>query len=147
MWTMGEAARRAGISKATLSRAIKSGRVSATRNDKGGFDVDPAELFRVYPRNAAMVAANGAMKRDATSAATPDESVALQAEIDALRGQLALMREQRDDLRSQRDSSQRMIETLLRQRDADQLLLADLRPQQQPTKRGWRHWIPFIRSA
>lgn len=121
MLTMGEAAKQAGISKATLSRAIKNGRVSATRNDKGGWDVDPAELFRVYPRNGATVAANGSMKRDATPAATAHETPALQAEIEGLRAQLALMREQLDDVKDQRDGWQKQAESAQR-------LLQDMRP-------------------
>lgn len=129
MLTMGEAAKHAGISKATLSRAIKSGRVSAHRNDKGGFDIDPAELFRVYPRNAGTVAANGSMKQDTTPDETPEtagETLALKAEIDGLKAQLALMREHSDDIKAQRDSWQKQAESAQR-------LLADQRPQ----KRGW----------
>jgi hypothetical protein len=118
---MGEAAKQAGISKATLSRAIKNGRVSATRNDKGGFDIDPAELLRVYPRNAATVTANGSMKRDATPSATVDETPALKAEVEGLRAQLAMMRDHADDLKAQRDSWQKQAET-------SQRLLADQRP-------------------
>ncbi|TRV26175.1 MAG: DNA-binding protein [Microcystis wesenbergii Mw_MB_S_20031200_S109D] len=126
---MGEAAKHAGISKATLSRAIKSGRVSAHRNDKGGFDIDPAELFRVYPRNAATVVSNSSMKQDATPSETPEtagETLALKAEIDGLKAQLALMREHSDDIKSQRDSWQKQAESAQR-------LLAD----QRPHKRGW----------
>lgn len=131
MLSMGEAARLAGISKATLSRAISKGRVSAVRNDKGGFDIDPAELFRVYPHNAATVAANGSVKRDATPIATADETAiieaekaTLQAEINGLRAQLDLMRDQADDLKSQRDGWQRQAE-------ASQRLLADHSPKAQ----------------
>ena len=43
-----EAAEQAGSSKGTIWRAIKSGRMSVTRLDDGGFAIDPAELFRVF---------------------------------------------------------------------------------------------------
>ena len=43
-----EAAEQAGTSKSTIWRAIKSGRMSATRTDDGGFAIDPAELFRAF---------------------------------------------------------------------------------------------------
>jgi hypothetical protein len=121
MLTMGHAAKEAGTSKATISRAIASGRLSATRNDKGGWDVDPAELFRVFPRNAATVAANGSMKQTATPIATADETPALQAAIEGLKAQLALMREQLDDVKEQRDIWQRQAENAQR-------LLVDARP-------------------
>jgi hypothetical protein len=122
MLTMGEAAKEAGISKATLSRAIKNGRVSAKRNDKGGYDIDPAELFRVYPRNTATGSDNGSMKRDAT----PDVTPALHAEIEGLKAQLALMKAPADDLKEQRDGWQKQAE-------GSQRLLADQRPQ----RRSW----------
>src|SRR5215211_1790658 len=44
-----DAAAQAGVSKTTILRAIRSGRLSAPRNDDGGYAIDPAELFRVYP--------------------------------------------------------------------------------------------------
>jgi excisionase family DNA binding protein len=44
-----EAAQQAGTSKSTILRAIQGGRLSAPRTDDGGYDIDPAELFRVYP--------------------------------------------------------------------------------------------------
>jgi hypothetical protein len=54
------AAQQAGVSRSTIHRAVQSGRVSAGRNDDGGYSIDPSELFRVYePSNGA---ANG--KRD-----------------------------------------------------------------------------------
>ena len=47
------AARASGLSKSTLSRAIKSGRLSARRTESGGgWLVDTAELFRAYPAAA-----------------------------------------------------------------------------------------------
>lgn len=128
MMTLGEAAKQAGISKSTLSRAIKSGRVSAVRTDDGAFSIDPAELFRVYPPQHATPGSNSSMTRDATpsaTGATPAENAALMAEIEGLKAQLALMKEHADDLKSQRDGWQKQAE-------AAQRLLSD----QRPGKRG-----------
>lgn len=47
--TLGQAAKEVGISKPSLSAAIKKGRVSAEKNESGAYEIDPAELFRVYP--------------------------------------------------------------------------------------------------
>src|SRR3954471_14375976 len=44
-----EAARQAGVNKTTILRAIQSGRLSAQKSEGGGYVIDPAELFRVYP--------------------------------------------------------------------------------------------------
>lgn len=48
-YTLGEAAKATGKSKATISKAIKSGRISAAKDEAGAFQIDPAELHRVYP--------------------------------------------------------------------------------------------------
>jgi len=37
-----------GMTKAGIIRAIHTGKLSATRNEHGNFEIDPAELFRVY---------------------------------------------------------------------------------------------------
>jgi len=47
--TLGEAEDEVGVTKSTISRAIKAGRLSANRNEHGHYQIDPAELFRVYP--------------------------------------------------------------------------------------------------
>jgi hypothetical protein len=47
--TLGQAAKAANVSKSTLSRAIKEGRMSAERKDDGAYMIDTSELFRVYP--------------------------------------------------------------------------------------------------
>lgn len=49
MYTLGTAARAAGVSKSTIHRAIKRGTISARSKDAGGYEIDPAELHRVFP--------------------------------------------------------------------------------------------------
>lgn len=48
-----QAAQQAGVSKSTILRAIRAGRLSGTRTEDGGYAIDPAELFRVYPPDVA----------------------------------------------------------------------------------------------
>ncbi len=71
MITLGEAARLTGLGKTTLARAIKAGRLSATRTDTGSYQIDPAELARVYPFTAPTEATG------ATVAATPRDPLTL----------------------------------------------------------------------
>lgn len=52
-FSISRAAKETGLSKSTISRAVKSGRISAQKQDDGSFLIDPAELFRVYPRAVA----------------------------------------------------------------------------------------------
>jgi len=49
VYTLGEAAKATGKSKATISKAIKSGRISAKKGETGAYKIDPSELHRVYP--------------------------------------------------------------------------------------------------
>jgi excisionase family DNA binding protein len=46
MLTLGEAARQCGVSKATISKAIKIGKLPATRREDGSWSIDTAELAR-----------------------------------------------------------------------------------------------------
>jgi hypothetical protein len=46
--SLGQAAKETGLDKSTISRAIKSGKLSAHRKESGGYEIDPAELFRVF---------------------------------------------------------------------------------------------------
>ncbi len=80
-----QAAKEIGKSTPTVTRAIKAGRISATRNEGGGFEIDPAELFRVFPR----VTANGDnVKGKILPAVTPDETPMLTRENEMLRARL-----------------------------------------------------------
>ena len=48
MLTLTEAAEQTGKSKSTLTRAIRTGKLSAQRNEHGDYRVEPSELFRVF---------------------------------------------------------------------------------------------------
>lgn len=117
-----EAAEQAGTSKSTVWRSIKSGRLSATRTDDGGFAIDPAELFRVFPPQQASERSLG---RDATTSETPsvrgetggtDLAIRLataQAEVAGLRALLAEVKTSRDEIRTDRDEWRGRAERLL----------------------------------
>ena len=47
--TLGQAANECGKQKSTILDAIRSGRLSASKDDKNQWQIDPSELFRVYP--------------------------------------------------------------------------------------------------
>jgi excisionase family DNA binding protein len=54
MLSLGQAARLVRTSKTTLKRAIKDGRLSATRRDDGGYRIDPeAGVFKKQPQREA----------------------------------------------------------------------------------------------
>ena len=47
-YTAGQAAKAASVSTATITRAIKRGKMSAAKDDNGSWQIDPAELHRVF---------------------------------------------------------------------------------------------------
>lgn len=49
-FTLSQAAKEAGVSKSTVSKALARGRLSAERLEGGSFQIEAAELFRVFPR-------------------------------------------------------------------------------------------------
>lgn len=106
-----EAAQQARTSKSTILRAIQKGRLSATRTDDGGYAIQPAELFRVYPPKAKAVAtdhcADQAVGHDAPADATPPvaadavKMAVMEAELSALKEMVAELKQARDDWKAQ----------------------------------------------
>ena len=125
MLSLSEAAKNAGVSKSTIWRACKAGRVSFKRTDTGEFQIDPAELHRVFPFYA--MGENGKVNHHATGL-TQTETAILDARISALKDMAELMREQLEDVRKDRDAWRAQAE-------ANQRLVADAR-----TRRGLFGW-------
>jgi hypothetical protein len=124
MLSLSEAGTAAGIAKSTIWRAIKTGRISATRTHTGTYQVDPAELFRVFPP---AMPKDADMKR-ATMAVEPGAMAALEFQISALKEVSSLLKEQLDDVRKDRDAWRTQAES-------NQRLLIDARP-----RRGFFGW-------
>ena len=98
MISLSEAASAAGVSRSTMLRAIKKGKISAVKNDTGGFEIDLSELCRVWP--------DAALNKSMTQGDTPKISndAADDATILLLRAQLEAERQLTDELRSDRDA-------------------------------------------
>ena len=47
-YTAGQAALVANVSTATITRAIKSGKISAVKDHAGAWQIEPVELYRVF---------------------------------------------------------------------------------------------------
>jgi hypothetical protein len=108
--SLAEAATAVGMVKSSILRAIKSGRISGTRDDLGQWRIEPAELFRVFEPVAASTDGNGASARPATvdSGALAEaqlRTAGLAVEVGMLREQLADARRDRD---AWRDQAQRL---------------------------------------
>ena len=107
-YTLGEAAKATGISKASISRAINSGRISAIKKDDGSFSIEPVELHRVYPpKSAAPVTETviGTSRNADADTRNGSDSNVLQARLDAALEQLRDREGTIDDLRHRLDRS------------------------------------------
>jgi hypothetical protein len=115
-YTLAEASKATGTNKTTILRAIKSGKITGTKNEQGEWLVEPAELHRVYPPvdvgSGRSDARTTATQRDATpSAAVLEAEIAgLKAMAELLRGQLDDIREDRDRWHSQAEAAQRLLQ-------------------------------------
>lgn len=129
-YTLGQAAKATGKSKPTIQRAIKSGTISASKADDGSYEIDPAELHRVFPLVTDTSNTEQHLKQDVLSS----ETVSLQREVTLLRERLADKDGVINDLRTRLDA-----EAEERRRTQAQLtaLLTDQRPKEEPKRRRW----------
>jgi hypothetical protein len=125
MFTLGQAARLTGLGKTTITRAIKAGRLSASRRDDGSYEIDPAELHRVYSiqlETPETVTQSGHAAHHAPPNATPRDSsidsevaarlAALEVEVQGLKALLDEVRASRDEVRQDRDGWKGQAERL-----------------------------------
>lgn len=94
------AAKEAGIAKKTLLEAISSGRLTASKNEKGHWEIDPAELFRVYPKTGSEELEKPQPTPLENHQKQPETSV-LEVEVKMLREQIERMDTERERERSQ----------------------------------------------
>jgi hypothetical protein len=125
-----------GVSRSTILRSIKAGRLSAERDATNGWSIQPAELFRVFPALPLPQPADG------QPAAQQDDRL-----LDQLRTQVA-------DLRTLLEQAHRREEDLREDRDAWRQAFQDTNRQltgpepsndQPRNKRGT--WWPWRRAG
>lgn len=87
--TLGQAAKHAGRAKGTLSKALTNGQITAQKDEKGRWQIDPSELQRWMEANPLP---NTTENQDTTPLETPKNSIgnsALETEVKMLREQMA----------------------------------------------------------
>lgn len=106
-WSVSRAARETGLSKSTISRAIKSGRISAAKQHDGSYLIEPAELFRVYSRSVAQPPSDA--RHDALRNPHDEAPATTLNEVELLKLKLAMTEEL---LVQERENSKRQQETV-----------------------------------
>jgi chromosome segregation ATPase len=146
-YSLSQAAKGTGRSKATIHRAIQSHKISAERDEAGAWRIDPAELHRVFPP----VSPEPEQKNDLRRNETEDGTAEMQRRFAELQQERERERADKDaviaDLRRRLDEA-----NLERRQNADRLaaaqeriaaLLTDQRqatPAQTPVRRKWWPW-------
>lgn len=110
-----QAAKEVGKSVPTITKAIKSGRLSATTLDNGGYEIDASELFRVWDR----IKGSPEGKEDALGGVTPTSQAVLEVENKAKDAMIERLKIELDDVKEQRDKWQDQARTLLLQAPAN----------------------------
>ena len=135
-YTLGQAARAVGMSKTSIFRSIKAGRISGTKDEFGQWCIEPCELHRVYPALTDVTDSDSTAEQAVTGSETGGDTAfvedirisLLEQRISDLKAMVDV-RTQRDDIRGQRDAWQRQAET-------SQRALTDQR-EKAPPKQTW----------
>ena len=118
-----DAGKHVGLTKQSVMKAIRSGRLSATRDAKGEWQIEPVELFRVWP----------AVNQD-TGKVAPEVYAGNHPVADDI---VAILKAQLDDIRADRDHWREAAEHQMAVADqeraervalSERLLLTDQRP-------------------
>ena len=128
-----EAVKHYQVSRPTLTKALKSGKLSGNQDGQGTWSIDPSELARVYqPRPSTQdVSAHNLHGQEGGTLSTPNTPK--QSELEKLRTQLADL-----ELRAVKAETRADAAELLAQERADRI--DDLRrmlPAPEHTKKRW----------
>jgi len=152
-YTAGDAAKATGKNIATITRAIKAGKISASKDEAGAWRIEPSELHRVFPPLA-----QGLRKQQMQEDATPAQELNLSNDNPLLE-ELATLRERvrsQDQLLADRADQIADLRTRLdREGEERRKLAAVLTDQRLPATSGSlsetappapRSWWPWRRG-
>jgi hypothetical protein len=132
-YTLREAAKASGKSKATIGRAVQSGRLSAVKDEAtGAWRIDPAELHRVFPPRSSGQVQDGSLSQSDVASETVETAGLLRQERHERERERVQLQTRIDDLTHRLDDSEKERRTVQTQLTA---LLTDQRPKA-------RRWLP-----
>jgi hypothetical protein len=137
-YTLGQAARAVGMSKTSILRSIKAGRISGTKDEFGQWCIEPCELQGIYPALTDVTDGTGAEERAVTGG---DIGVLAEATVRA-----ALAEARLSDLKAMLEEMRGGVEDLKRDRDewrtqAMRLALPKLEPALSPPPTTRWRWL------
>lgn len=114
-YSLSKAAEATGKNKTTIQRAIKNGKISAVKGEIGSYEIDPAELHRVFPP----IVAQHPQSNDTQQEKFPYINSTL-ARILELEKELAVAREHANGLEAQKDQMTDTINDLRKRLDSSE---------------------------
>lgn len=144
--SVAEAIREAKVSKATIWRAIKEGRLSVSRTNNNEVRIDPVELFRVFePRTKPPVAASRgeAPQPDSRDSRNETELDTLRQLISSHETTIKVQDEALKDFRDRLATTERRLDQAEQERRAVSQTLTALLTHQNPTQKtsGAPKWV------
>ena len=149
-YSLKQAASATGKSKPTILRAIQSGKLSAEKDEQGEWQIEPAELHRVYEPVPVRNDTSKGEWNDTHQAESVVEPALLRAEVEQMRERLASLendreRERREASDTIADLRRRLDQSEQERRDKDRQLTALLTDQRMPERR--RRWWQLRKAA
>lgn len=105
-----EAAESVGMTKAGIRKAIGKGKISAKKNENGEWQIDPAELFRVYPPKKTEHTNQKELVSDSTHEVSSNNNSVIAAENKLLREQVELLKNQLGKAEENHAKSMKLLE-------------------------------------
>lgn len=134
-YTLGEAAKATGKAKSTILRSIRNGTISASKGPSGSYQIDPAELHRVFEPNGTQN-----VRQNVTQ--PPIEQAEHYGEIADVRLEHAREEVGREkyERERERDQMQATIDDLRARLDRSEDRVTALLTAPKPTRRSWWPW-------
>ena len=115
-----QAAEQVGMTKQAIINAIKDGRISADKNNKGQWQIDPSELFRVFDpvKSLDTLDINNTLQTRRHLTPEIDTSLhlknkELELELSAARKEIKILETRNEELQTERNDWKTQAQTLL----------------------------------
>lgn len=138
-YSLADAAKAVGKNKTTIQRAIKSGKISASKTESGAYEIDPAELHRVFPPTTAQCDAQRGQSNTTQHYPIALETSALER-IATLEKELAVAQSRSVSLEEQRQQMAETIDDLRARLDRSEERATALLAAPSSKRRRWWPW-------
>jgi len=102
-FTLGQAAKETGKSKATISKYLNNGRLSFLSKDTNGYKIDAAELFRVFPKPEQQTGINEQSRTPTVNTDLHFKNMELQIKLDAANKDIEYLKADKEDYKKRLD--------------------------------------------